>query len=84
MDDEMLPEKDDTARIRVNELQCLLFARCVPSLISLRTVHDHFALRDRSPSEQVHALIHLVGICDRVNWDLLLNDIARPLWEGSA
>lgn len=84
MDDELLPLKDDAARIRVNELQCLLFAKCVPSLVSLRAFQDHFALRDRSPAEQVHALIHLVGICDRVNWDVLLNDMARPLWEGSS
>lgn len=84
MDDELLPVKDDAARIRVNELQCLLFAKSVPLLISQRGFQDQFALRDRSPADQVHALIHLVGICDRVNWDVLLNVIAGSLWEESS
>lgn len=65
----------------VNELQCFSFARQVPILISMRKKEDAFSLRHLDQLEQVSTLVHMVAICDRLNWDFTLGTLASNLWE---
>jgi hypothetical protein len=67
--------------VDINHLQCALAAEVVPELVRRREVTDPFSLKDKSRTEQATALFYLVGICNRLNWDFVLGQFAKELWE---
>jgi len=67
--------------VDVNHLQCALAAEAVPELVRMQQATDPFSLKDRSRTEQATALFYLVGICNRMNWDFVLGQFAKDLWE---
>jgi len=67
--------------VDVNHLQCAIAAEVIPELARMRQATDPFSLKDKSASEQATALFYLVGICNRLNWDFVLGQFAKELWE---
>lgn len=50
-------------------------------IIRMREATDPFSLRDAPADEQRTALVYLVAICDRLNWDFVLGQLASALHE---
>lgn len=67
--------------VDVNHFQCALVAQRIPELARLRQATDPFSLRGNSREEQTIALLHLVGICNRLNWDFVLGPLANEMWH---
>lgn len=65
----------------VDLIQCYRFAALVPRILAERQAGDPFSLHHLSQLEQITALGHLVGICDRLNWDFTLGPLATSLWS---
>lgn len=65
----------------VNHIQCALVAREIPELARMRQAADPFSLTEKSKQDQTAALFHLVGICNRLNWDFVLGPLAAEMWE---
>jgi hypothetical protein len=66
--------------LEVNVARCQVFSDYVPSLLATNRLSDPFSLTHLPRQDQLRALLHLVGICDRVNWDFLLSTLAANLW----
>ena len=65
----------------VDAIQCLIYSRRLPLLAKLAKVSDSYSLSDLSSGDQILALIHLVAICDKLNWDFVLGPLAGRLWN---
>jgi hypothetical protein len=74
-------EETYTSIAEVNEIGCCAIAHLVPSLAESRKTADPFSLSSKSVRDQTKALIHLVGICHRLNWDFTLGGLAAKLWD---
>src|SRR5437870_12282136 len=67
--------------VDVNHRRCAVAAEAIPELARMRQATDPFSLKDKSRTEQATALFYLVGICNRMNWDFVLGQFAKELWE---
>jgi hypothetical protein len=67
--------------LEVNVTRCRVFSAYVPCLLAAKQPSDPFSLTHRPQHHQLRALLHLVGICDRINWDFLLSTLAANLWH---
>jgi hypothetical protein len=67
--------------VDVNHIHCAIAAEQIPKLAKMREATDPFALKNKSREEQATALFYLVGICNRLNWDFVLGDFAKELWN---
>lgn len=76
----VLPSVDH--RFYVNQIQCALFADALETL-ELFAPKDTFAFQRETAEVQSTSLIHLIGICDRLNWDFVLGTLAPRLWDAS-
>lgn len=63
----------------VNHLQCILVRDHFQLATQLSKARPHRSLTDQSPSRQLRALIYLISICDRLNWDFTLGPLAQEL-----
>src|SRR6266511_1121847 len=76
IDDHFIPRLVD-----VNHIQCAIASKAIPELARMRQATDPFSLKDKSKEEQATALFYLVGICNRLNWDFVLGQFAKEMWE---
>jgi ribosomal protein L30E len=67
--------------VDVNHIQCAIAARWIPELVEMRQATDPFSLKTKSRLEQTVALIYLVSICNRLNWDFVLGPFAEAIWN---
>lgn len=65
----------------VNHLQCVLIKDHLKLASQWSTSGSKFALKDEPRIEQIRALIFVVSICDRLNWDFVLGPLAQKLSE---
>lgn len=73
----------DNEAAHVDLFRCRQFATAVSNLITLRSDKDPFCLKHATSRDQVRALVYMVGICDRLNWDFVLGPLCLRLWEGT-
>jgi hypothetical protein len=76
-----LEERAPTPAFDVNELQCYRYSHELPRLLKLRQNTESFFLSHLPRADQIRALGHIVGICDRLNWDFTLGPLAAALWS---
>jgi hypothetical protein len=69
-------------RFIVNPIQCLIVADHIGQIMSFVPV-DKFAFKAAASEVQMNALIHLVGICDRLNWDFVMGELGPRLAEAT-
>jgi hypothetical protein len=63
----------------VNHIQCAICVEHIQFAANNLLRADPFALAHCRRSEQIRALLYLIGICDRLNWDFLMGVVARRL-----
>jgi hypothetical protein len=63
----------------VNHLQCVLVRDHLKVAGKWSEAADTFALNAESKDIQLRALVYLVSVCDRLNWDFVLGPLAREL-----
>lgn len=65
----------------VNYLQCCLYSKVIQDLIKNSEDQDTFSLKNLSNEDQVKALFHIIGICERINWNFALGELTFNLWN---
>jgi len=63
----------------VNHLQCVLVRDHLRLATEWSASEQRFALSEQSHVTQLRALIYLISICDRLNWDFVLGVLADEL-----
>lgn len=66
--------------LEVASLGIFVLTPAVRAIVRRREAHDPFALGWLGETDRLRALVYLVAICDRVNWDFLMGTFAERLW----